>query len=412
MIYLSGKNRKIDAVIELTRSKSESNRALVLSALFPGQIEIMHLSDSDDTKVLSEALKHYEDRSEINVGHAGTSYRFLTAFLAIQKKGNWILTGSDRMKERPVKILVDGLRSMGADVSYLEKDGYPPLKIIGGQKLTNRVIMDAGVSSQYISALMMIGAKIEGGLKIELEGKVTSLPYLKMTASMMHGVGINVKLGSNTIEVDEAKNIGDCKLEIEGDWSAASYWFSIVALGEVGSRIRIKGLNKVSRQGDVKLTDYYVQLGVSSEYVNGDWILTKKRRPAIETLELNLSDTPDLTQTLICTCAGLGIGAEFSGLHTLRIKETDRLAALKNELEKFGIDVHILNDNELLMRPGQKLERPSEPIATYKDHRMAMAFAPLALCADLSIQNEDVVSKSYPNYWKDFEKVLMKDFKN
>lgn len=412
MIHLSGKNRKIDAVIELTRSKSESNRALVLSALFPERIEITNLSDADDTKVLAEALKHFQDRSEINVGHAGTSYRFLTAFLSIQEKGNWILTGSDRMKERPVEILVNGLRSMGADISYLEKEGYPPLKINGGQKLANHVIMDAGVSSQYISALMMIGAKIEGGLKIELEGKVTSLPYLKMTASMMHDVGINVKLECNNIEVDEAKNIKDRTLEIEGDWSAASYWFSAVSLGEVGSRIRIKGLNKVSRQGDAKLTDYYAQLGVYSEYHKGDWTLTKQKSPEIEILKLDLSDTPDLTQTLICTCAGLGIGAEFSGLHTLRIKETDRLAALKNELEKFGVNVHIPNDNELLMLPGQKLEVPSDSIATYKDHRMAMAFAPLALCVDLSIQNEDVVSKSYPNYWKDFAKVLMKDFKN
>lgn len=412
MIHLSGKNRKIDAVIELTRSKSESNRALVLGALFPGGIRIMHLSDSDDTKVLAEALQHYQDRLEINVGHAGTSYRFLTAFLAIQKKGEWILTGSDRMKERPVKILVDGLCAMGADISYLEKEGYPPLKINGGQKLTNQVVMDAGVSSQYISALMMIGAKIEGGLKIELEGKVTSLPYLKMTASMMHDVGIKVKLGSNSIEVEEAGNIVNHALEIEGDWSAASYWFSAVALGELGSSIRIRGLNKVSRQGDAMIMDYYAQLGVGSEYVNGDWILTRKRRPTIETLQLDLSGTPDVAQTLVCTCAGLGIGVAFSGLHTLRIKETDRLTALKNELEKFDIKIQIPNDDELFMRSGQRLKTPSGPIATYKDHRMAMAFAPLALYVDLSIENENVVSKSYPDFWKDFENLLMQDFKN
>lgn len=408
MIHLSCKNRKIDTKIELTRSKSESNRALILQGLFPDQLTINHLSDSDDTKVLKAALEQFRDKDEINVGHAGTSFRFLTAFLAIQPLGKWELTGSERMKERPIKLLVEALNSMGAKISYIEKDDYPPLKIIGSQKLSNEVTIDAGISSQYISALMLTGSKMSGGLRIRLEGKITSLPYLMMTFSMMQelGIGISLDLENQTITIEGKEHLIKQSIVIEADWSAASYWFSVVALGEIGSCIHLSGLNKESRQGDAQIVKYYEQLGVQSEFIDGIWLVKKISEPACKKLKLNLADTPDVTQTLVCTCAGLGVGVEFSGLHTLRIKETDRLTALKVELEKFGVIVNIPNDNELIMDCDQNLKPPLGSIATYKDHRMAMAFAPLSLLVDVKIENEEVVSKSYPNFWNDLQKVV------
>ncbi|MCB9188091.1 MAG: 3-phosphoshikimate 1-carboxyvinyltransferase [Flavobacteriales bacterium] len=408
MIHLSRKNSKIDAVIELTRSKSESNRALILAGLFPDQIQIHHLSDSDDTLVMMEALAKFKEQKEINVGHAGTSFRFLTAFLAIQQSGEWILTGSERMKERPIGILVEALKKMGADITYLEKDGFPPLKICGVSQLVNRVVVDANVSSQYISALMLIGSKIPGGLEILLKGEITSQPYLMMTFSMMQelGIGVGMDWEDQKILVEEKDHLLVHEIEIEGDWSAASYWFSIVALGEIGSTIKLKGLNKNSRQGDSRVVSYYLDLGVQAEFKEDRWVLQKIAHPKVKSLKLDLADTPDVAQTLVCTCAGLGIGVKFSGLHTLRIKETDRMLALQLELAKFGVDMEIFSDDELLIRSGQSLMSPTESVATYKDHRIAMAFAPLAMKVDLSIENEEVVSKSYPEFWKDFSKVI------
>lgn len=408
MIHLSCKNRKIEASIALTRSKSESNRALILQGLFPEQLIIHNLSDSDDSKVLSRALEQFRSTNKINVGHAGTSFRFLTAFLSIQKEGVWELTGSERMKQRPIKLLVEALNSLGAKITYLEKEGYPPLKIFGGQVLSNEVSIDAGISSQYISALMLIGSKIQGGLTIQMKGKITSLPYLMMTYSMMQEIGIGIGLDQDEqiISIEEKDHLLKQSIEIEADWSAASYWYSIVALGEIGAEIHLSGLNRESRQGDAEIAKYYKQLGVYSEYSKGIWIVRKVSEPKCERLELNLSDTPDVAQTLVCTCAGLGVGVKLKGLHTLRIKETDRLTALKIELEKFGVELEIPNDNELLMEQGQELKVPTKSIATYKDHRMAMAFAPLSLLVDLSIENEAVVSKSYPNFWEDLGRIV------
>lgn len=406
MILLSGKNKKIDTVIELTRSKSESNRALILKALFDEPLEIDNLSDSDDSKVLFSALKDYSLKEKINVGHAGTSFRFLTAFLASREKGDWILTGSERMKERPVKLLVDALNSMGAKITYLENEGYPPLKIIGNSALHNDVRIDAGISSQYISALMMIGSRFSEGLTIHLEGKITSRPYLLMTISMMKEIGIDVDFDDSLIRVQYTKELPNPKLSIEADWSAASYWFSVVAMSELGSNIELIGLNERSRQGDSKIVSYYEALGVDSKFKNNRWTIKKVSDPKVEVLNLDLSSTPDVAQTLVCSCAGLGVGVKFTGLHTLRIKETDRLTALKNELAKFGIDLEVPSDDELIMTKGQVLQNPTQPIATYKDHRMAMAFAPLSLLANLSIENEDVVTKSYPDFWEDLKKIV------
>lgn len=394
--------------IELTRSKSESNRALILKALFDDVVQIENLSDSDDTKVLSAAFSDFRNTQIIDVGHAGTSFRFLTAFLSIQKEGEWVLTGSDRMKERPIKVLVDALNSIGAEITYLENDGYPPLKVKGGQKLLNEVSINADVSSQYISALMLIGSKIGGGLTIHLKGEVTSLPYLMMTFSMIQeqGIGISLDLENQTITIKKKDHLVSSTIDIEADWSAASYWFSMVALSNVGTKVVLKGLNKVSRQGDSRIVEYYRYLGVEATFENGVWNVEKKSKPLKQILHLDLSDTPDIAQTIICSCAGLGVGVQFNGLHTLRIKETDRLSAVKNELHKFGIQVEIPSDDELIMASDQKLNKPLEAISTYKDHRMAMSFAPLALLVDVSIENEEVVSKSYPNFWKDLAKVV------
>lgn len=407
MIHLSCKNRNFNEVISLTRSKSESNRGLILKALFEGELEILHLSDSDDSKVLTDAIRNYKAEDQINVGHAGTSFRFLTAFLAIQEKGGWLLTGSDRMKERPVAPLVEALNLLGAKINYTEKKGYPPLKITGGAKLKNEVSIHAGISSQYISALMMVGAKMSDGLIIRLKGEITSQPYIEMTASMMLEVGIDISIDfdQQIIEVKKCNQLSSKVIEIEADWSAASYWFSAVALAEQGTIIALHGLNDNSRQGDVKVVDYYKELGVSSEFLDGVWRLEKTKASEISVLSLDLSDTPDVAQTLVCTCAGLGVGVNFTGLHTLRIKETDRLEALKIELSKFGTVITISED-QLRMDSGQLLQTPSSSIATYKDHRMAMAFAPLALLADLKIENEEVVSKSYPNFWEDLKKIV------
>ncbi|CAG5079839.1 3-phosphoshikimate 1-carboxyvinyltransferase [Parvicella tangerina] len=408
MIHLSDKNSKIDAVIELTRSKSESNRALILKTLLKDSIHINNLSDSDDTKALMEALNEYQDSDEINVGHAGTTFRFLTAFLAIQPAGSWILTGSERMKERPIKVMVDALRIMGAKIEYLGKDGFPPLKIQGTSFISNEVSIDAGVSSQYISALMMVGTNIQGGLKIRLDGKITSLPYLMMTFSMMEelGVGVSIDLEEQLITIEEKRKVANQVVNIEGDWSAASYWYSLVALGEIGSQIKLLGLNQTSRQGDARIKSYFEQLGVESSFDVGTWTLTKISEPELKLLQLDLSDTPDVAQTLVCACAGLGVGVDFTGLHTLRIKETDRLMALQNELEKFNIRIEVPSNHQLFMKAEQVLSEPKEAIATYKDHRMAMAFAPLAMKAKVAIEHEEVVSKSYPSFWNDLKKVL------
>lgn len=408
MISLSCKNRKFNHDVALTRSKSESNRALILKSLFEDQLEIVHLSNAQDTMVLQEALNSYANVAEINVGHAGTAYRFLTAFLSIQPRGEWVLTGSERMKERPISVLVTALRKLGADISYVDQEGYPPLKIKGGGQLKNEVTLSADVSSQYISALLLIGSKILGGLKVTLEGKITSQPYLEMTLSMLKELGIEVKVDwvEKVIEISETRRLLNHHVEIEGDWSAASYWFGLVAMAEIGSSVCIKGLNETSRQGDAQLRFFYEQLGVSAQYSNEGWQVVKTGLPNKELLTLDLAGTPDVAQTIICSCAGLGIGVKLVGLHTLKIKETDRLEALQHELRKFGIQSFYSEDGTFEMKSGQELQSPQEVIATYDDHRMAMSFATLAMKTDLRIADEDVVEKSYPAFWKDLAGII------
>lgn len=407
MIQLSCKNRKFNGVIELTRSKSESNRALMIQALCDDVLEIQNLATADDTQLLAKALYDYKTNEVINVGHAGTSFRFLTAFLATRNKGSWLLTGSQRMKERPIGILVDALQQLGANIQYEEAEGFPPLRITGGANLSNKLTINGGVSSQYISALLLVAPTLTNGLEIELTGEITSRPYLEMTISMMAYFGVSVNWEDQTLKISP-QSYHPKSINIEGDWSAASYWYGFVALAEVGSSIHLKGLNEESLQGDAILKEIYTVFGVQTTFQDGGWLLEKVTNDLVSTFTLDLNMAPDIAQTILCTCAGLGMGVTITGLHTLKIKETDRVAAMQNELAKFGVDLIVISDDAVKMKPGQLLQAPAESIATYQDHRMAMAFATLMMKTDLQIENPEVVSKSYPGFWGDLEKNIFK----
>lgn len=399
--------------IAITGSKSEANRLLLLKALYP-EISIANISASDDSEVMQKALVSTED--VIDVHHAGTAMRFLTAYFSLQEDREVMLTGSARMKERPIGILVDALRSLGADIMYAEKEGYPPLKIKGKKLQGGKISIPANISSQYITALLLIGSSLEKGLELVLEGEITSLPYIQMTLGFLKEVGIKTKFESDTIAVLPQSKIENLKSEIavESDWSSASYFYSIVALSEIGTSVSLSNYKSDSLQGDAELSHIYKRFGVHTEFEDHRIILSKTRNPQPATLELNLNSTPDIAQTIAVTCFGLGVGCHLTGLHTLKIKETDRLSALKTELERLGASVEITDDSLTLQSPSnfERLNEagsPSEgrgeagPIDTYNDHRMALAFAPLAMKMPLIINDAGVVSKSYPAFWDDLQ---------
>lgn len=384
--------------IEITGSKSETNRLLLLQALFP--LEIQNASDSDDTQMMRNGLKI--SRGEVNISHAGTAMRFLTAYFSVTEGKNVILTGSARMKERPIGILVSALQSLGADIQYLEKEGYPPLKINGKKILKNEVTIKADVSSQYISALLLIGAKLDNGLIINLLGECTSFPYLKMTLSLLEQIGVSVSFSERRIEVKSAKNIQYQIVKVESDWSSASYFYSFVALSNIGTSVELSTYKKNSLQGDSILSELYQNFGVTTTFSDNKIFIKKENHGTLSHFEYDFSSCPDIAQTLTVTCFGLGVSCDFSGLHTLKIKETDRLSALKNELTKLGAWVEV-TDNRLKMKCLQMIENIS--IETYNDHRMAMAFAPLCVRIPLIINDFEVVSKSYPSFWEDCVKI-------
>lgn len=394
------------STITIEGSKSESNRWLVLQALYPN-IDIENLSNSDDSLVMKQAL--FTSPSIIDVYHAGTAMRFLTAYFATLNGREVVLTGSDRMKERPIKILVDGLKNLGADISYLESEGFPPLKITGRKLIKNKITLQANISSQYISALLLIAPKLENGLELTLEGEITSLPYINMTLSMLHQVGIETSFKGQVIKVHQQPKINNQKVFIESDWSSASYFYSIVALSDVGTEIRLSSYKKNSLQGDSVLIDIYKQFGVQTTFHNNSIKLQKLALSGIEKpvvnrqslIKLNLSSCPDLAQTIAVTCFGLGMACYLTGLHTLKIKETDRLFALQIEIEKFGGQITITKDS-LMLKASNSL-KSNVAIDTYNDHRMAMAFTPLALKTSLIINDAEVVSKSYPSFWDDIK---------
>jgi len=325
----------------------------------------------------------------------------LTAYFSIQEGKEVVITGSSRMKERPIKILVEALRTLGADISYLENDGFPPLKITGKKLTKNRVALEANVSSQYISALLLIASKLEGGLELTLNGKITSVPYIKMTLSLLNEIGVETSFVENTISVKpKVSNLKSQTLTVESDWSSASYFYSVIALSAIGTEITISSYKKESLQGDSVLANIYQSFGVSTVFNANSIRLIKSENTKTSDLEFHLSDAPDIAQTIAATAFGLGVECYMTGLHTLKIKETDRLVALKTELEKLGAEVSITDESLKLESSNSDVS-----IATYKDHRMAMAFAPLGLKTAIRIENADVVSKSYPQFWEDFKAV-------
>lgn len=388
--------------IVITGSKSESNRLLLLQALYP-ELQIENVSNSDDSEVMQKALKSASNL--IDISHAGTAMRFLTAFFSTQEGREITITGSARMKERPIQVLVDALNTLGADISYVETIGCPPLKIKGKALLKDRVSLKANVSSQYISALLLIAPRLKNGLELTLEGEITSVPYINMTLDLLNQIGVETSFENNKIKVSplESLNTNQKTLTVESDWSSASYFYGIVALSPVGTKITLSSYKKDSLQGDSVLAKIYTDFGVVTTFNNNAITLHKKADCQLQTIDCQLKNAPDIAQTIAVTCFGLGIGCHLTGLHTLKIKETDRLVALKTELEKLGAQVEITNDS-LQLKPSTKIIE-NVSIATYHDHRMAMAFAPLGLKTSLQIEDAMVVSKSYPTFWEDLKAI-------
>lgn len=388
-------------IVKISGSKSETNRLLLLQALYP-RIILANVSNSDDSEVMEKALSSVDIVKDIH--HAGTAMRFLTAYYAAQEGQEVILTGSSRMKERPIKILVDALRQLDAEIEYTEKEGFPPLKITGKRIEKNKVMLQADVSSQYISALLLIAPKLENGLELTLEGKITSVPYIQMTLRLLNEIGITTSFEGNSITVKNFSKLPySVTLVVESDWSSASYFYSMAALSEIGTAITLSSYKEDSLQGDAALAEIYRDLGVETTFEDKKIILRKKEKALLNDLNWNLNKTPDIAQTIAVTCFGLGMGCHLTGLHTLKIKETDRLEALKTELGKLGASVSI-SDDCFTLEPSLEINRKVS-IATYQDHRMAMAFAPLALRTNIIIEEAEVVSKSYPDFWNDLKAI-------
>jgi 3-phosphoshikimate 1-carboxyvinyltransferase len=387
--------------ILIPSSKSISNRMLIIRALAGSVASLLNLSESDDTVVLGKALDNEEAVKD--VGHAGTSMRFLTAYLSTQH-GEVTLTGSQRMKQRPIGPLVDALKQVGARIKYLENEGYPPLRISGGALTGGSIEIEAGISSQFISALMMIGPVLEGGLCIELKGRVVSATYIEMTLALMNHCGARASFDGKRITVPQGTYTVE-DFRVESDWSGASYWFQVAALLP-GSEITLPYLSGNSLQGDAALVQIFHELGVQSTFTEEGLLLRSQKMDLPEYFEYDFTACPDLVQTLAATLCALGVPFRFTGTTTLRVKETDRIAALQTELKRVGFVLTADPKGEWMEWDGARCEPQSNPvIETYHDHRMAMAFAPLAAClGQISIEDPGVVSKSYPGYWSDLEK--------
>ena len=387
--------------ITITGSKSESNRVLILQTLF-NELIIENISNSDDTQVLQKALASKDE--VIDVHHAGTAMRFLTAYLSIQENKTSVLTGSSRMQERPIGVLVDALRYLGADISYKENEGFPPLLIKGKALEVNKVNLKADVSSQYISALLLIAPVLKNGLKLILNGKITSIPYINMTLSLLNDLGVKTEFIDNVIKVEPLKGsvelLENKVFVVESDWSSASYYYSIVALSEIGTTIQLSSYKENSLQGDSNLVEIYKEFGVTTKFKDNSLHLTKTDSGRGDK-SFNLNNSPDIAQTIVVTAFAMGLSCDLYGLHTLKIKETDRLEALKTELTKFGAEVSVTNDS-LHLKSTSNIKQ-GVCVDTYQDHRMAMAFAPLALKKNLTIKESEVVSKSYPEFWNDLK---------
>jgi len=390
-----------DAHIVIPGSKSESNRLLILSSLFK-KLSLENISNSDDTNYLLKALS--SKSSTIDIGHAGTAMRFLTSYFSLTTKKEIELRGSQRMHNRPIKILVDSLREIGASIHYIDKEGYPPLLIKPSELISKNLIIDSSTSSQYISSLLLIAPKISGGLKIQLTGRETSKPYIDMTISLLKKLGVEITTTENQISICELQKIESKKHYIESDWSSASYFYSVVALAKIGFSLKLSKFSFKSLQGDSKVADIYKSFGVKTTYKD-DLIILEKIESNTDKFSFDLTSNPDLAQTICVTCLGLGIKCNLTGLHTLKIKETDRLLALKKELSKFNLKVIITNDS--ISFDNVDFLKPNVVIETYDDHRMAMSFACLATKVKIIIKDPKVVSKSYSSFWSDLERIAI-----
>lgn len=399
------------ATINLPSSKSISNRALLLCALSGPDSSVERMSNCDDTYVMWRALT--QRPATVDIMAAGTAMRFMTAYFAICRGEEHTITGTERMRQRPIKVLVDALRQLGADISYMDNEGYPPLHIKGRNLQGGRISLPASVSSQYISALLLVAPTMTQGLTLELVGDIISRPYINMTVSMMRTFGADIEwTDAHTLHVAPHAYLSDVIYPVESDWSAASYWYEMMALTpDAGATITLPWLYKESLQGDSAVSRYFEPLGVHTAYdTEHELVVLTKCADALlpegQAYELDLIGQPDLAQTLVVTCAILRRPFRFSGLRSLRIKETDRMAALQAELAKFGITLGIEADDVLYIDSyaDGTPHYNGQPIATYHDHRMAMAFAPAAMvCEGVQIANPEVVSKSYPRYWEDLE---------
>lgn len=385
--------------LNITGSKSETNRLLLLKALFPN-ITLANTSNSDDSEVMQKALIGHDEIVDIH--HAGTAMRFLTAYFAVNEGREVVMTGSGRMQERPIKILVEALAQLGVEISYEKEVGYPPIRIKGKKVTASKVSLAANVSSQYISALLLVASKLENGLELTLEGEITSIPYIKMTLALLNDLEIKTSFEGNVIKVYPKADVPSKEMTVESDWSSASYFFSLVALSDAAS-ITLSSYKENSLQGDSALVSIYEKMGVQTTFQNNKMTLVKQKDFKFETVNFDLNNTPDIAQTIVVTCLGLGIGCYLTGLHTLKIKETDRLEALRIELTKLGANISVTNDS-LTLGLSDTINH-NVKIATYNDHRMAMAFAPLATKVPIIIENAEVVSKSYPDFWDDLKEL-------
>ena len=403
MYQISKEGKNLHGNINISGSKSESNRLLTLRA-YTSFFNINNLSDSDDTKTMISSLK--SDKEEINIGHAGTAMRFLTSYYSSILNSSKVLTGSSRMKERPILILVEALNNLGADIEYIDKKGYPPIKINGKLIYGNEIALPADVSSQYISSLMMLGVSINQGLKIKLSTKITSLPYIHMTKKIIERIGGIVDIKPDEIIIKQLVSNKIPDQIVESDWSSASYFYSLVALSD-SSDITLSSFFNNSIQGDSRIVDIYKQFGVETKFLNDKIYLKKNNIDLPDSISINLRDNPDLAQTIVVTCLGLGVNCKLEGLHTLKLKETDRLLALKREIEKFEVDCVTISNQSITLKNNSKL-KSGVIINTYDDHRMAMSFAPLSMINPIIIINPEVVSKSYLNFWNDLESLGFK----
>ena len=394
--------------ITLSGSKSISNRVLIIQALCDGHFQIENLSDSDDTRTLQQLLASEE--YHLDAHHAGTTYRFLTSYLAT-KEGEHILTGSERMQERPIEALSEALISIGADISYEKKRGYPPLKIRSPKRIFDSSIdLPADISSQYISSLLLIAPTLKNGLEIHLKGEIVSRPYLEMTLKIMEYFGVNHSWEGQIIKI-KPQNYTPRDFYVEADWSAASYYYIIAAFSEEVDLV-LEGLNKESLQGDSAIVKIGEHFGIKTEYFENSIRLSKNGQEVTDLFEYDFIKCPDIAQSVSTMAAGLGVSVLFSGLQTLKIKETDRILALQNELSKVGVFLSKLpakfsqnSGIEYYMQEGKAKVDSTPLFSTYKDHRMAMSFAPLSMFFPIEIEDYLVVTKSYPNFWNDLEKL-------